>query len=224
MAQKLYDWLDARLKLQPLGHTLLDERIPGGASWIYVFGSATLFLFCLQATTDMFLALHTLFLPALIVGGIGLHLFILRRVGPAGPWNMAKAQQRSETFYPRQVYMDAVVMLGLFLSHLHAGYGVVLSALLSISELHVRTVGAGGDVGPPDHGHTRTVAAAVLGSEPGPAATLAPGGNADRSLLPGDRVHVAGDLDSGFPGDIETRSVCGTGEVGFHSEPLHGLS
>src|SRR5574340_74297 len=58
MAQKLYDWFDARLKLQPLGHTLLDEPIPGGASWIYVFGSATLFLFCLQATTGMFLALY----------------------------------------------------------------------------------------------------------------------------------------------------------------------
>ncbi|WHZ13219.1 MAG: cytochrome b/b6-like protein [Nitrospira sp.] len=245
MAQKLYDWFDARLKLQPLGRTLLDEPIPGGASWIYVFGSATLFLFCLQATTGMFLALyyvpspdsaydtvqfiqhdvtfgwfvrglhhwgasavmvaiglhllqvylygaykrphelmwmvgvgllllmltfgftgyllpwdqnaywatqvgtnmvasvplvgdvlvrllrggetlgaltlsrffalHTLFLPALIVGGILLHLFILRRVGPAGPWNVEEARQRSETFYPRQVYMDAVVMLGVFL-------------------------------------------------------------------------------------------------------------
>ena len=245
MARKLYDWFDARLKLQPLGHTLLDEPIPGGPSWIYVFGSATLFLFCLQATTGMFLALyyvpspdaaydsvqfiqhevqfgwfvrglhhwgasavmvaiglhllqvylygaykrprelmwmvgivllllmvtfgftgyllpwdqnaywatqvgtnmvasvplvgdvlvrllrggealgaltlsrffalHTLFLPSLIVGGILLHLFLLRRVGPAGPWSGAEAKQRSETFYPRQVYMDAVVMLGLFL-------------------------------------------------------------------------------------------------------------
>ena len=53
MAGKLYDWFDTRLKLKPLGQTLLDEPIPGGASWIYVFGSATLFLFCLQATTGM---------------------------------------------------------------------------------------------------------------------------------------------------------------------------
>ena len=58
MAGKLYDWFDARLRLKPLGQTLLDEPIPGGASWIYVFGSATLFLFCLQATTGMFLALY----------------------------------------------------------------------------------------------------------------------------------------------------------------------
>jgi ubiquinol-cytochrome c reductase cytochrome b subunit len=245
MAEKFYEWLDVRLKLRSLSHTLLDEPIPGGGSWIYVFGSATLFLFCLQATTGMFLALyyvpspdaaydtvqfiqhevpfgwfvrglhhwgasavmvavglhllqvylygaykrprelmwmvgvgllmlmmafgftgyllpwdqnaywatqvgtnmvasvpvigdglvrvlrggatlgaltlsrffavHTLFLPTLIVCGIAGHLFILRRVGPAGPWNAEQAQQRSEPFYPRQVYMDAMVMLGVFL-------------------------------------------------------------------------------------------------------------
>ena len=245
MANALYEWLDARLKLKPLGHTLLDEPIPGGASWIYVFGSATLFLFFLQAMTGMFLALyyvpspdsaydtvqfiqhevsygwfvrglhhwgasavmvaiglhllqvylygaykrprelmwmigiallllmmafgftgyllpwdqnaywatqvgtnmvasvpfvgdilvrvlrggdtlgaltlsrffavHTLFLPAMILSGIVLHLFILRRVGPAGPWSVEQARQRSEAFYPRQVYMDAMVMLGVFL-------------------------------------------------------------------------------------------------------------
>src|SRR5574340_489376 len=222
MAQKLYDWFDARLKLQPLGHTLLDEPIPGGASWIYVFGSATFFLFCLQATTGMFLVLHTLFLPALIVGGILLHLFILRRVGPASPWNVEEVRQRSETFYPRQVYMEAVVMLGLFLSHLHAGSGVVLSALLSISEIHVRTVGTGSDGDPADRIQARTVAAAVFGSDPGPVSTLAFGGSADRGLVARDHVHVAGDLDPGFPGGVETRSVCGTGEGRFHSEPLHG--
>ncbi|MDE3218297.1 MAG: cytochrome b N-terminal domain-containing protein [Nitrospirota bacterium] len=244
MAGTLYRWLDDRLRLTPLEHTLLDESIPGGASWIYVFGSATLFLFCLQATTGMFLALyyvpspdaaydtvqfiqhevpfgwfvrglhhwgasavmvavglhllqvylygaykrprelmwmvgvgllllmmgfgftgyllpwdqnaywatqvgtnmvasvpgvgdflvrvlrggdtlgaltlsrffavHTLFLPALIVCGIVAHLFILRRVGPAGPWSVDQARQRSEPFYPRQVSMDAMVMLGVF--------------------------------------------------------------------------------------------------------------
>ncbi len=246
MISRLYDWLDARLKLKPLERTLLDEPIPGGASWIYVFGSATLFLFCLQAITGMFLAiyyvpspdaaydtvqfvqhdvsfgwfvrglhhwgasavmvaiglhllqvflygaykpprepmwivgvllllfmmafgftgyllpwdqnaywatqvgtnmvasvpligdllvrllrggeslgaltlsrffaLHVLFLPTLLVSGILLHLFILRRVGPAGPWSQEGARQASEPFYPRQVYMDAVVMLGVFLT------------------------------------------------------------------------------------------------------------
>jgi quinol-cytochrome oxidoreductase complex cytochrome b subunit len=244
MASRFYQWLDSRLNLQAVERSLLDEPIPGGASWIYVFGSATLFLFILQAITGMFLAVyyaptpdhaydsvqfiesqvtfgwfvrglhhwgasgmvvavglhmlqvflygafkppremmwmvgvvlfllvmvfaftgyllpwdqtaywatqiginmvgtvplvgdflmkvmrggetlgaltlsrffavHVLFLPALIIMGIMLHLFILRRVGPAGPWDEQKAAAGNETFYPRQVYMDAVVMLGVF--------------------------------------------------------------------------------------------------------------
>jgi ubiquinol-cytochrome c reductase cytochrome b subunit len=241
---RIYDWLDSRLKLKTVERTLLDEPIPGGASWIYVFGSATLFLFLLQAITGMFLAVyyaptpdhaydsvqfietgvtfgafvrglhhwgasamvvaiglhmlqtflygaykpprevmwmagvvlflvvmafaftgyllpwdqnaywatqiginmvgtvpivgdflvrvlrggetlgaltlsrffavHVLFLPAILVTGIALHLFILRRVGPAGPWTDERARLGSETFYPRQVYMDAMVMLAVF--------------------------------------------------------------------------------------------------------------
>ena len=58
MASRFYRWLDSRLNLKPVQRTLLDEPIPGGASWIYVFGSATLFLFLLQASTGMFLALY----------------------------------------------------------------------------------------------------------------------------------------------------------------------
>jgi len=244
MASRIYAWLDSRLNLRAVENSLLDEPIPGGASWIYVFGSATLFLFVLQAVTGMFLAIyyaptpdhaydsvqfienqvtfgwfvrglhhwgasgmvmavglhmlqvflygafkpprelmwmvgvvllllvlgfaftgyllpwdqtaywatqvginmvgtvplvgdflvkvmrggetlgaltlsrffavHVLFLPAVIVTGIMLHLFILRRVGPAGPWDEKKAAAGSETFYPRQVYMYAVVMVGVF--------------------------------------------------------------------------------------------------------------
>ena len=57
MSSRLYDWFDRRLNLKPVQRTLLDEPIPGGASWIYVFGSVTLFLFVLQAATGMFLAL-----------------------------------------------------------------------------------------------------------------------------------------------------------------------
>lgn len=253
MASRLYQWIDQRLKLKPLEQTLLDEPIPGGASWNYVFGSATLFLFVLQALTGMFLmvyyvpatdhaydtvqyiqhevwggwfvrglhhwgasavmvaiglhmlqvffdgaykrprelmwivgvillaimlafgftgyllpwdqnaywatqvginmvgsvpligdflvkalrggetlgaltisrffAMHVAFLPLIIAVGIMLHLFILRRVGPAGPHDERRARAGSETFYPRQVFMDAVVMLGVF--------GVV--AMLAIS-------------------------------------------------------------------------------------------
>ncbi|MEX2494068.1 MAG: cytochrome b N-terminal domain-containing protein [Nitrospirales bacterium] len=245
MASRLYRWIDQRLKLKPLEQTLLNEPIPGGASWNYVFGSATLFLFALQALTGMFLmvyyvpatdhaydtvqyiqqevwggwfvrglhhwgasavmvaiglhmlqvffdgaykrpremmwivgvgllaimlgfgftgyllpwdqnaywatqvginmvgavpivgdfivkvlrggetlgaltlsrffAIHVAFLPVTIAFGIMLHIFILRRVGPAGPHDEHRAKQGSETFYPRQVYMDAVVMFVVFL-------------------------------------------------------------------------------------------------------------
>lgn len=244
MSSRLYTWLDSRLRLKPIQKTLLEEPIPGGASWIYVFGSATLFLFVLQAVTGMFLAVyyaptpdhaydsvqyiqsevlfgsfirglhhwgasgmvvmiglhmlqtflygaykpprevmwmigvvlfllvmafaftgyllpwdqtaywathiginmvgtvpfvgdflmrvarggdtlgaltlsrffatHVLFLPALLLGLIALHMFVLRRVGPAGPWTEDRAALGTEPFYPRQVYMDAVVMLGVF--------------------------------------------------------------------------------------------------------------
>lgn len=254
LGARLYDWLDSRLALRPLERTLLDEPIPGGASWIYVFGSATLFLFVLQAITGMFLAVyyvptpdhaydsiqfienevtfgafvrglhhwgasamvvaiglhllqvflygaykpprelmwmvgvvlfvvtmlfaftgyllpwdqnaywatqisinmvgtvplvgdflarvmrggetlgaltlsrffatHVLFLPTLLVLGITVHLFILRRVGPAGPWSDERAKLGSETFYPRQVFMDAVVMLLLFVIVVALALGV----------------------------------------------------------------------------------------------------
>ncbi len=65
MASRIYEWLDSRLKLASLEKTLLDEPIPGGASWIYVFGSATLFLFLLQALTGMFLTVY--YTPRLIM-------------------------------------------------------------------------------------------------------------------------------------------------------------
>lgn len=236
----LYDWLDERLNLGPIRIALLQEPIPGGASWIYVFGSVTLFFFLLQMVTGMFLAiyyspstehahasiryimdevafggyvrglhhwgasgmmvaiglhmlqvflygaykrprellwvvgvalfllslafgfsgyllpwdqraywatqvginmvgtipligdslvriirggqylgamtlsrfyaLHTLFLPWLVMALVVLHLFILRRVGPAGPWDEARAARLKEPFWPRQVAMDVVAI------------------------------------------------------------------------------------------------------------------
>ena len=240
MKQRIYRWLDERLNLGPVRVALLDEPIPGGASWIYVFGSVTLFFFVLQMITGMFLAiyyspstehahtsiryimeevtfgafirglhhwgasammvviglhmlqvflygaykrprellwvvgvvlflltlafgfsgyllpwdqraywatqvginmvgtipfigdlliriirggqnlgamtlsrfyaLHTLFLPWLVMVIIAVHLFILRRVGPAGPWDEARAARISEPFWPKQVAMDAVAI------------------------------------------------------------------------------------------------------------------
>ena len=240
MRKSLYTWIDERLKLTPIRIALLDEPIPGGASWIYVFGSVTLFAFLLQMVTGMFLmlsyaptadhayesvryiqeeipfgafirslhhwgaslmmvsiglhmlqvflygaykrprelmwlvgvvlflitlafgfsgyllpwdqraywatqvginivgsipligdtlvriirggqtlgtmtlsrffALHTVFLPWLVMALVVLHLIILRRVGPAGPWDTVRAAARSEPFWPTQVAMDAIAM------------------------------------------------------------------------------------------------------------------
>jgi len=258
MFRAVYQWLDRRLRLRPIEEMLLNEPIPGGTSWVYVFGSATLFLFSLQLLTGMFLAiyyaptpdhaydsiqfimssvtfgafvrglhhwgasamvvaiglhmlqvylygaykpprevmwmvgvalflltlafafsgyllpwdqkaywatqiginmvgtvpwigdalvriirggdhlgaltltrffaLHILFLPLMTLGLVALHLFILRRVGPAGMFEerravgkggAARTERRSriasEPFYPRQVFMDAVVMGVVFL-------------------------------------------------------------------------------------------------------------
>src|SRR2546426_10693886 len=66
-------------------------------------------------TLSRFFAVHILFLPTAIMVLIALHMFILRRVGPAGPWSKERAAQRREAFYPRQVFMDAGGMLGVFL-------------------------------------------------------------------------------------------------------------
>ena len=256
MFKRLYQWLDERIKLRPIQVHLLNEPIPGGASWIYIFGSITLFLFVLQMVSGIFLtiyynpspdhaydsilfieqevsfgsfvrglhhwgsslmmvaiglhmlqvflygaykrpreimwivgvflflitlafgfsgyllpwdqkaywatqvginmvgtvplvgdllariirggdqlgaltlnrfySLHTLFLPWSIVILIALHLFILRRVGPAGPWDPVKGQKISEPFYPRQVFMDVIAMSGTFI------FLVVLASLANV--------------------------------------------------------------------------------------------
>lgn len=241
----LKGWIDNRLKLGSVRQLLLDELIPGGASWVYVFGSITLFFFVLQLVTGIlltvyyaptpdhaydsvqfiehqvtlgwfirglhhwgasamivaiglhmlqvylygaykpprelmwmagvvlfivvlmfsftgyllpwdqkaywatqvgtnmigtvpfigdllvkiarggselgaltlsrFFSMHALIFPWLMTGFVGLHLFILRRVGPAGPWDEARAKAVSEPFYPRQVFFDAVAILLSFL-------------------------------------------------------------------------------------------------------------
>lgn len=244
LAERVYGWFDERLRLTPMRIALLEEPIPGGASWIYVFGSVTLFAFLLQMLTGMFLmlsyaptadhayesvryiqeevpfgafirglhhwgaslmmvaiglhmlqvflygaykrprellwvvgvvlflitlafgfsgyllpwdqraywatqvgvnivgtiplvgdilvriirggqtlgtmtlsrffALHTVFLPWFLMALVVLHVIILRRVGPAGPWDPAKAAAIREPFWPRQVAMDAVAMFVAF--------------------------------------------------------------------------------------------------------------
>ena len=74
-------------------------------------------------TLSRFYALHTLFLPWMLMGLVVVHLFILRRVGPAGPWDEEQAARVREPFWPKQVAMDAVAI----------GVSFVLIATLALS-------------------------------------------------------------------------------------------
>lgn len=51
-------WFDHRTGWRQIAHELLDERIPGGARWAYVFGSGLLFILLSQVVTGVFLALY----------------------------------------------------------------------------------------------------------------------------------------------------------------------
>ncbi|HEX9304514.1 MAG TPA: cytochrome bc complex cytochrome b subunit [Thermoanaerobaculia bacterium] len=51
-------WLDQRVGWRGLMHEALDEPIPGGSRWAYVFGSGLLFVFVNQIVTGICLALY----------------------------------------------------------------------------------------------------------------------------------------------------------------------
>ena len=52
------EWLNSRTGCFSLMREALDEPIPGGARWAYVFGSGLLYLFLSQVVTGVFLALY----------------------------------------------------------------------------------------------------------------------------------------------------------------------
>jgi ubiquinol-cytochrome c reductase cytochrome b subunit len=52
------EWVDSRTGIRSLLHHVLDEPIPGGVRWAYVFGSGLLYLFVSQIVTGIFLALY----------------------------------------------------------------------------------------------------------------------------------------------------------------------
>jgi len=57
-ARGLFGWFDRRTGLDGLLRETLDEPIPGGARFAYVFGSALLFIFVSQVISGVFLALY----------------------------------------------------------------------------------------------------------------------------------------------------------------------
>src|SRR5215469_10460530 len=58
LAGRVLDWMDVRTGIRGLTRKVLDEPIPGGARWAYVFGSGLLFIFLLQVVTGVSLALY----------------------------------------------------------------------------------------------------------------------------------------------------------------------
>ncbi len=54
----IYGWLDERTGIDALINETLNEPIPGGARFAYVFGSALIFIFLSQVVTGIFLSLY----------------------------------------------------------------------------------------------------------------------------------------------------------------------
>ncbi len=58
LSSRLFRWLDRRAGVDKLMKESLDEPIPGGARFAYVFGSGLLFIFISQIITGLCLALY----------------------------------------------------------------------------------------------------------------------------------------------------------------------
>jgi ubiquinol-cytochrome c reductase cytochrome b subunit len=58
MLDAIYRWIDERIDLKSLQAKLLNEPLPGGARYAYVFGSALLFIFIMQAVTGVLLMFY----------------------------------------------------------------------------------------------------------------------------------------------------------------------
>src|SRR5579863_10494987 len=54
----LRNWIEQRTGMNGLLQEALDEQIPGGARYAYIFGSGLLFVFLSQVITGVFLALY----------------------------------------------------------------------------------------------------------------------------------------------------------------------
>ncbi|HEX9154478.1 MAG TPA: cytochrome b N-terminal domain-containing protein, partial [Nitrospira sp.] len=65
-------------------------------------------------TLSRFFTLHVWILPLMVLILAGVHLVVFRKVGPAGPYHH-RDDARTELFYPRQVFLDALVFLFIFI-------------------------------------------------------------------------------------------------------------
>jgi ubiquinol-cytochrome c reductase cytochrome b subunit len=69
-----------------------------------------------QMTLSRFFVIHVMVLPAVLIGLAGLHLFLFRCAGPAGPFRGTPTELKAKTdyFFPRQIWKDAVGMAVVF--------------------------------------------------------------------------------------------------------------
>jgi ubiquinol-cytochrome c reductase cytochrome b subunit len=74
---RLWKWVDQRTGADKILHHSLDEPIPGGARFAYVFGSALLFIFVSQMVTGICLALY--YVPAPMVAHVSV-AYIVKEV------------------------------------------------------------------------------------------------------------------------------------------------
>ena len=58
MSARFYSWFNKRTGIRNIMRASLDEPIPGGARWAYIFGSGLLFIFISQVITGLCLALY----------------------------------------------------------------------------------------------------------------------------------------------------------------------
>lgn len=71
-----------------------------------------------QMTLSRFFVIHVMILPAFLMALAGLHVFLFRKAGPAGPFRGSTEELRARTdyFFPRQVWKDIVAMAAVFLA------------------------------------------------------------------------------------------------------------
>lgn len=69
-----------------------------------------------QMTLSRFFVIHVMVLPAALIGLAGLHLFLFRCAGPAGPFRGTPVELKAKTdyFFPRQIWKDMVGMAVVF--------------------------------------------------------------------------------------------------------------
>lgn len=67
-------------------------------------------------TLNRFFVIHVMILPLTVMGVAALHLFLMRKAGPAGPYqgNREELERTKESFWPKQVAIDAMFMILLF--------------------------------------------------------------------------------------------------------------